>query len=49
MNAAKPMIQSRYALYGTTSQRRSHVHLVPHAIAIVAAFSFVSAVVVGAF
>lgn len=49
MNAAKPMIQSRYAVFGATPQRRSHVHLVPHAIAIVAAFSFVSAVVAGAF
>jgi hypothetical protein len=42
------MVQSRYALYAPAPQRRSVVHLVPHAIAIVAAFSFVSAIVVGA-
>lgn len=49
MNASRPMIQSRYALYAAAPQRRSLVHLIPHAIAIVAAFSFVSAIVVGAF
>ncbi|MBD9648294.1 hypothetical protein JVX98_26390 [Ensifer sp. PDNC004] len=49
MNASRPMIQSRYALYASAPARRSFVHLVPHAIAIAAAFSFVSAVVVGAF
>ncbi|KSV79511.1 hypothetical protein N184_14805 [Sinorhizobium sp. GL28] len=49
MNASRPMVQSRYAAYASAPQRRSFVHLVPHAIAIVAAFSFVSAVVVGAF
>ena len=46
MNAAKPMVQSRYTLYATAPQRRPLVHLVPHAIAILAAF--VSAIVFGA-
>jgi hypothetical protein len=42
------MVQSRYALYASAPPRRSVVHLVPHAIAIAAAFSFVSAIVIGA-
>ncbi|WP_312365546.1 hypothetical protein [Ensifer sp.] len=48
MNAAKPTIQSRYAFYAPAAPRRSPISLFPHAIAFVAAFCFISAVVVGA-
>ncbi|MGF6176454.1 hypothetical protein [Ensifer sp. 4252] len=48
MNAAKPTIQSRYAFYAAAPPRRSPIALFPHAIAFVAAFCFVSALVIGA-
>ncbi|MBP1874366.1 hypothetical protein LPJGGPFB_06334 [Ensifer adhaerens] len=48
MNAAKPTIQSRYAFYAAAPQRRSPIALFPHAIAFMAAFCFISAVVIGA-
>lgn len=48
MNAAKPTIQSRYAFYAAAPPRRSPIILFPHAIAFVAAFCFIAAVVIGA-
>ncbi|WEX76740.1 hypothetical protein PYH37_005069 [Sinorhizobium numidicum] len=49
MNAAKPMSQSRYTTYGAPSERRLlSRRLIPHTIALAAAFSFISALVLGA-
>ncbi|WP_082909608.1 hypothetical protein [Sinorhizobium glycinis] len=48
MNATKAMTHSRYALHVAQPTRRLPVNLIPHSIAIVAAFSFLSAVVIGA-
>jgi hypothetical protein len=48
MNATKAMTHSRYAFHVTQSTRCLPVNLIPHTIAIVAAFSFLSAVVIGA-
>jgi hypothetical protein len=49
MNATKAMTQPRYAIYAAQPIRRRPVNLIPHSIAIVAAFSFISALVIGAF
>lgn len=48
MNAAKPTVQSRYAVYVAAAPRRSPITLFPHAIAFMAAFCFICAVVIGA-
>lgn len=46
MNATKAMTRSRYPTYA--AERRAPVNLIPHSIAVVAAFAFVSALVIGA-
>ncbi|WOS61906.1 hypothetical protein [Sinorhizobium fredii] len=48
MNATKAMTQPRYALHVARPTRHLPVNLIPHSIAIVAAFSFISALVIGA-
>ncbi|WP_167354085.1 hypothetical protein [Sinorhizobium saheli] len=44
MNASKAMTRSRYTAYSSRGAR----NLIPHSIAIAAAFAFVSALVLGA-
>ena len=48
MNPTKAMTHSRYAFQMAQPTRRLPVNLIPHSIAIVAAFSFISALVIGA-
>ncbi|ASY57582.1 hypothetical protein [Sinorhizobium sp. CCBAU 05631] len=48
MNPTKAMTHSRYAFHVAQPTRRLPANLVPHTIAIVAAFSFVSALIIGA-
>ena len=48
MNPTKAMTHSRYPFHVAQPARRMPVNLIPHSIAIVAAFSFVSALVIGA-
>ncbi|MCA1404982.1 hypothetical protein I6F26_08700 [Ensifer sp. IC3342] len=47
MHAIKATTQSRYAIYAALPARRSR-NLIPHTIAIAAAFSFVAALIIGA-
>ncbi|WP_331371993.1 hypothetical protein [Sinorhizobium chiapasense] len=47
MNATKAA-RSRYAIYAAPPARRSSVNLIPHTIAFAAAFSFVTALIIGA-
>jgi multisubunit Na+/H+ antiporter MnhC subunit len=48
MNATKAMTRSRYPIYAAEPARRAPVDPIPHSTAVVAAFAFVSALVVGA-
>lgn len=48
MNATKAMIRSRTPLHAAGLTRRPSVALVPHLLAVLAAFAFVSALVIGA-
>lgn len=48
MNAIKATTQSRYTIYAAQPARRARGNLIPHTIAIAAAFSFLSALIVGA-
>ncbi|MDK1489890.1 hypothetical protein QN219_07455 [Sinorhizobium sp. 7-81] len=47
MNATRAT-QSRHVIYAAPPARRSPVNLIPHTIAFAAAFSFVSALIIGA-
>lgn len=46
MNATKAMIRSRYTVDAAPARRRP-VHVIPHSLAVLAAFAFVCAVVIG--
>lgn len=46
MNATKAMIRSRYPVDAAPTRRRL-VHVVPQSLAVLAAFAFVCAVVIG--
>ena len=48
MNATKAMPQSRYGIYQAQMARRLSAKLIPHSIAVAAAFSFICALVIGA-
>jgi len=48
MNATKAMIRFRTPLPAAAATRRRSVALVPHSLAFLAAFAFVSALVIGA-
>ncbi|WP_026618149.1 hypothetical protein [Ensifer aridi] len=48
MNATKAMTQSRYTVYRPQPARRPSAKLIPHSIAVAAAFCFVCALVIGA-
>ncbi|MBP2239233.1 hypothetical protein J2Z31_005774 [Sinorhizobium kostiense] len=48
MSASKAIIQSRISLHAAGPIRRPSAALVPHSLAILAAFAFVSALVIGA-
>ena len=48
MHAIKATAQSRYTIYAAQPARRVRGNLIPHTIAIAAAFSFLSALIIGA-
>ncbi|WP_026618688.1 hypothetical protein M728_002477 [Ensifer sp. WSM1721] len=48
MNATKAMTQARYTVYQAQPSRRSPANLIPHSIAVAAAFCFICALVIGA-
>ncbi|EHK79739.1 hypothetical protein SM0020_01580 [Sinorhizobium meliloti CCNWSX0020] len=49
MNATKAMTQSRYTVYGARPARRPTARHFTHAIAVAAAFTFICALLIGAF
>ncbi|MCZ4091771.1 hypothetical protein [Sinorhizobium psoraleae] len=48
MNAIKATTQSRYTIYTAQPARRARGNLIPHTVAIAAAFGFLSALIIGA-
>ncbi|MBB4189161.1 hypothetical protein [Sinorhizobium terangae] len=48
MHAIKATTQSRYTIYSALPARRSRGNLIPHTVAIAAAFTFLAALIIGA-
>ncbi|MCA1442591.1 hypothetical protein I6F07_20690 [Ensifer sp. IC4062] len=48
MHAIQATTQSRYPIYEALPARRARRNLLPHTVAIAAAFSFVAALIIGA-